>query len=142
MNCVNFTVNRLVQLHEFYQIDLNKWYNAGDSDSDDDSTNLNPPLPQIFSVCDAVQKKPKEAVMALFSHLGIPYHIFEGQNQESTRTTTAHTERKRGNEDEEGKTKHRIPRQRYVGRDGASFSASPTDGNVSSTQSASSRDQG
>ena len=140
MICANFTVDRLVKLHEFYQIDFNNWYNASDSDSDDDSTDLNRPLPQISSIRDAAQKKPKEAVMALFSHLGLSYHVFDDQIQEST---TAYLERKRVKEHKnENEGEYKIPKQRYVGRDGVSPLGSPTDDNTSTTQSASSIDRG
>ena len=70
--------------------------------------------------------------MALFSHLGLPYHVFEEQTE---RSHIALTERKRG-KDDEGETKERQAKQRYMGRDGVSFSGSPTNANVSSTQSA------
>jgi hypothetical protein len=130
----NPVVNRLVNLHEFYSLDFKNWYNASnsDSDSDDDSTDLNRPLPEPSSIRQAAQLRPKRAVMALFSHLGLPYHVFEEQTE---RSQFALTERKRAKNDE-AETKGRKIKQRYVGRDGISFSGSPTDVNVSPTQSA------
>lgn len=130
----NSVVNRLVNLHEFYSLDFNNWYNASnsDSDSDDDSTDLNHPVPEPSSIREAAQLRPKRAVMALFSHLGLPYHVFEEQTE---RSHFALTERKRAKNDE-AETKGRKIKQRYVGRDGISFSGSPTDVNASPTQSA------
>jgi hypothetical protein len=130
-NCV---VNRLVNLHEFYSLDFKNWYNASnfDSDSDDDSADLNRPLPQPSSIREAAQLRPKRVFMALFSHLGLPYHAFEEQTE---RSQFALTERKRAKNDE-AEMKGRKIKQRYVGRDGIPFSGSPTDVNASPMQSA------
>ncbi|PVH68615.1 hypothetical protein DL98DRAFT_542278 [Cadophora sp. DSE1049] len=131
-------IDRLVHLHEFYSIDFNNWYKSSatdsesDSDSDSDSTDLTRPLPEPSSIREAAHLQPKRAVMALFSHLGLPYHVFEEQTE---RPQMALTERKRG-KDDEVETKVRQAKQRYMGMDGVSFSGTPTNANISPTQSA------
>ncbi|XMA20787.1 hypothetical protein WAI453_013578 [Rhynchosporium graminicola] len=124
---------RLTTLLTFYSIDLNNWYNTySDTDSDDDSTDLNHPQSEPSSIRETAQRKPKRAVMALFSHLGLPYHVFEDQIQ---RPQVMLTGSKRGKDAEIPEMNKRQSKQRYVGRDGGSFLGSPTDISASPTQS-------
>ncbi|CZT53530.1 uncharacterized protein RSE6_15160 [Rhynchosporium secalis] len=129
-------IERLVDLLTFYSIDFKNWYYTySDTDSDDDSTDLNHPQSEPSSIREAAQLQTQRAVMALFSHLGLPYHVFEEQIK---RPQVMFAERKRGKNDEVLEMKGKKSKQRYVGKDGVSFSGSPTDINTSPTQSAAS----
>ncbi|CZT49193.1 uncharacterized protein RSE6_09998 [Rhynchosporium secalis] len=91
-------LDRLVQLLTFYSIDFHNWYYTyPDTDSDDDSTDLDHPQPEPSSIREAAKLRPKRAVMALFGHLGLLYHVLEDQTK---REQVMFTERKRRMDDE------------------------------------------
>ncbi|CZT12496.1 uncharacterized protein RCO7_07684 [Rhynchosporium graminicola] len=105
-------VDRLVQLLTFYSIDFHNWYHTyPDTDSDDDSTDLDHPQPEPSSIREAAKLRPKRAVMALFGHLGLPYHVLEDQTK---REQVMFTERKRRKDDEALEMKGRKSKQQYV----------------------------
>jgi hypothetical protein len=70
--------NKLLALHEFYQIPYTDWSTNDDSSDDDD--NGDPPWHPL-SLEAAIAKFPIQAVRALFGRLGLVYSKFEEQDE-------------------------------------------------------------